>query len=95
MPTFRKKPIEIQAVQWTGQNLLEVDEFLGGRQPIDVPEAAIRLITIHGDAAWARPGDWIIPEPVRGRFYPCAPDIFAATYDPVPSSPEGQEGANR
>lgn len=28
------------------------------------------------------PGDWII-KGVQGEFYPCKPDIFAATYDPV------------
>ena len=28
------------------------------------------------------PGDWII-RGVKGEFYPCKPDIFAATYDPI------------
>ena len=28
------------------------------------------------------PGDWIITG-VSGEFYPCKPDIFAATYEPV------------
>ncbi|MGW4488388.1 hypothetical protein ACWEOE_31655 [Amycolatopsis sp. NPDC004368] len=28
------------------------------------------------------PGDWVI-RGVRGEFYPCKPDIFAATYDEV------------
>jgi hypothetical protein len=27
-------------------------------------------------------GDWII-RGVKGEFYPCKPDIFAATYDPA------------
>lgn len=30
----------------------------------------------------ARPGDWII-RGVKGEIYPCKPDIFAATYEPV------------
>jgi hypothetical protein len=30
----------------------------------------------------ASPGDWII-KGVKGEFYPCKPDIFAATYDPA------------
>ena len=30
----------------------------------------------------AAPGDWII-KGVQGEFYPCKPDIFAATYEPV------------
>jgi len=28
------------------------------------------------------PGDWIITG-VRGEYYPCKPDIFAETYEPV------------
>lgn len=31
------------------------------------------------------PGDWIITG-VQGERYPCKPDIFAATYDPVEES---------
>lgn len=46
---------------------------------IDVP-------TIHGDMATVRHGDWIIAEPVPGRFYPCKPEVFAATYEPVPDA---------
>jgi len=30
----------------------------------------------------ASPGDWII-RGIRGEFYPCKPDVFAATYDAV------------
>jgi hypothetical protein len=30
----------------------------------------------------AAPGDWIITG-VQGERYPCKPDIFAATYEPV------------
>ena len=30
----------------------------------------------------ARAGDWII-RGVKGEFYPCKPDIFAATYEPA------------
>lgn len=30
----------------------------------------------------ADPGDWIITG-VKGEQYPCKPDIFEATYEPV------------
>ncbi len=39
--------------------------------------------TAHGDIAVVRHGDWIIPEKQPGRFYPCKPDVFALTYEPV------------
>lgn len=44
------------------------------------------LTTIHGEEAIARVGDWVIPEPKPGRFYPCNPDVFAATYEAVGDS---------
>jgi hypothetical protein len=31
------------------------------------------------------PGDWVITG-VKGEMYPCKPDIFTATYDPVSES---------
>jgi hypothetical protein len=37
--------------------------------------------TLEGDMH-ANPGDWII-KGVKGEFYPCKPDIFAATYEAV------------
>jgi len=33
------------------------------------------------------PGDWIIAEPDGSGFYPCAPNVFAAKYEPVPDEP--------
>ena len=46
-----------------------------GRRGIFVP-------TLEGNL-FAAPGDWII-RGVQGEFYPCKPDIFAATYEEVP-----------
>ncbi|MEW2351472.1 hypothetical protein AB0904_27865 [Streptomyces sp. NPDC006684] len=44
---------------------------------------AVNVRTAHGDIAVVRHGDWIIPEAEPGRFYPCKPKIFAATYEPI------------
>lgn len=44
---------------------------------------AFDVRTIHGDIAAVRHGDWLIPEAQPGRFYPCKPDVFAATYELV------------
>ena len=41
----------------------------------------IVIHTLEGDHA-ALPGDFII-QGVQGEFYPCKPDIFAATYEAV------------
>lgn len=45
---------------------------------------AIQISTLEG-VMTASPGDWVI-RGVQGEHYPCKPDIFAATYDPVSES---------
>jgi len=97
MPQFRKKPVVIDAIQWTGaeQQIKEIFEMLGSN---DLPHAPddphikpglgftpadgnLSIPTLEG-TMHARPGDWII-RGVKGELYPCKPDIFAATYEPV------------
>lgn len=77
---YRKKPVVIEAVQWTGDNLKEVDEFMGVKY-IEVDTNAILIQTLEGDML-ASIGDYII-KGVQGEFYPCKPDIFKATYEEV------------
>lgn len=42
---------------------------------------AFHVITTHGERAVVRHGDWVIPDAKPGTFYPCKPDVFAATYE--------------
>lgn len=76
---FRKKPVTIEAIQWMGTNLSEIDDFMSG----SVENKGITLIihTLEGDME-ASIGDYII-KGVNGEFYPCKPDIFAKTYEAV------------
>jgi len=85
MPKFRKRPVVVEAMQFTGQNALAVWVFMGrddlARNP-DLHATDCPIIhTLEGDLH-ASPGDWII-RGVKGEFYPCKPDIFAATYEEV------------
>ena len=77
---YRKKPVEIEAVQWTGENLEEIEEFAKGalvrRGPVN-----IAISTLEG-LMEASKGDYII-KGITGEFYPCKPDIFKATYEEV------------
>lgn len=97
LPRFRKKPVEIDAVQWTGENVNEVlefcyaderwkegieSEYVGGPGIGHVPSLGeLSIPTLEGTMT-ASAGDWII-RGVKGELYPCKPDIFVATYDPV------------
>lgn len=92
---YRKKPVVIEAIKWKGDNLFEVISFTDGvpdlRSDIArnrwedycdlVKEEGFKIKTLEG---WmnADIGDMII-KGVKGEFYPCKPDIFEQTYEPV------------
>lgn len=80
MPMFRKKPVVIEAVQFTLHSFDEVEAFVGGDMGKD-KEGNTVVATLEG-AMKVSLNDWII-KGVKGEFYPCKPDIFAATYEPA------------
>jgi hypothetical protein len=81
MSKFRKKPVVIEAVVWTGENINEVMGFLGWRNADYDGKDGLRIRTLEG-TRHASIGDFII-KGVKGEFSPCKPDIFEATYEPV------------
>jgi hypothetical protein len=89
MPQFRKKPVVIEARQYTAQgNGIQLARWCHGTFlfPQGNTEEAIYIPTLEGEMR-ADPGDWII-EGVKGEFfYPCKPDIFEATYEPAEAAP--------
>ncbi len=82
MPKFRKKPVVIEAIRFTGHNDEEIERFVGAAG-FDPPAARPTFIihTLEGDMT-AEVGDWVI-KGVNGEFYPCKPDVFQKTYEPV------------
>ncbi len=88
---YRKKPLEIEAIQWKDLKVYEIEEMLAisewvvsrlqdGRSAKFVGDS-IEIETLEGIMT-ARPGDWIICG-VEGELYPCKPSIFDATYESV------------
>lgn len=77
---FRKKPVVIDAVQYDG-TLVSVESLEGLECSQTLTSDTIQIETLEGTMT-ANPGDWII-KGVKGEFYPCKPDIFEATYEPV------------
>lgn len=94
MGRYRKKPVVVEAIQWTGFNYTESEVFMGerltegkyegGPGPYSVSTKIIS--TLEGEMRCA-PADWII-KGVKGEFYPCKPDVFAQTYDLVEDTEE-------
>ena len=79
---FRKKPVVVEAAQYVDESLPEpMLSFLECVWGWQQGKEGILLPTLEGEML-ARRGDWII-KGVAGEFYPCKPDIFAATYEAV------------
>lgn len=78
---YCKKPVVVEAVQWTGENIDEIVEFCGEYCNSFDWSDVLYIYTLGGHRI-ARVGDYII-KGVRGEFYPCMPHIFEETYDAV------------
>ena len=87
---FRKKPITVTAVQWTGDNEAELIEFTGNlfqaldpEDRTDDPELTGSVFDdLHSTWVGVYTGQWII-KGVKGEFYPCDAAVLAETYDEV------------
>lgn len=87
---YRKKPVEVEAIQWVdnteeiinfcGKDLIAHDVF-DTAWKVGMAPVCERLIihTLEGDMIASR-YDYII-KGVNGEFYPCKPDIFEKTYE--------------
>jgi len=81
MAKFRKKPVVIEAIQFTGENFNEIDTFTGSKFWIrGEGNNFIEIQTLEGIMK-ASINDWII-KGINNEFYPCKPDIFEKTYEP-------------
>ena len=78
---YRKKPVEIEAVQWKGSNFIEIDNFITIEHETYPSQGIVKIPTLEGTME-ASEGDYII-KGVNGEFYPCKPDIFEKTYEKV------------
>ncbi len=84
---FRKKPVVIEAIQFTGKNVEEIWKFIGAPfKQCEDNKQQYWIPTLEGPHR-ASKGDWII-KGVKGEFYPCKPDIFEQTYVKVEDKKE-------
>lgn len=87
---YRKKPVVIEAIRWEGGEYAHLDIFCGrnwGRadahdlDPVD-GEGVVVWNALEQQWLNVPVGHWII-RGVRGELYPCEPNVFEATYEPV------------
>ncbi|AAT87353.1 unknown phage protein [Streptococcus pyogenes MGAS10394] len=67
---YRKKPVVVEAIQFTGTNYEKIKEFIG--QNTLCSTLSIVIPTLEGD---------YIIKGIAGEFYPCKPDVFEQTYE--------------
>lgn len=77
---FRKKPVEIEAWQFTPDRPTFVPSWIKLAWFHRMGTRDIMLLPTLGGDIKAFPGDWII-KGVQGEVYPCKPDIFDMTYE--------------
>ena len=77
---FVKKPVIIEAMQWTGDNQYEISKFIGD-ELLYIEEGKLLISTLEGVHA-ASINDWVI-KGIKNEKYPCKPDIFEQTYEEI------------
>lgn len=97
--TYRKLPVEVQGLQWTGTNVHEMREFVGRKDKSANSNAEWKFLTpaeisgvmessaiVYDDVQ----GGWIsvnlndtILCGVSGEFYPISADVLSKTYEQV------------
>lgn len=92
MNKYRKKPVVIEAIQFTGENQNEIlqvtnaDNIVVYYLPVEVDGETVnqRVLVVHTleGAMTVSMNDWVI-KGIKGEFYPCKPDIFDASYEPA------------
>jgi hypothetical protein len=83
---YRKKPIVVEAVQFKDDaaSLNKLSEFMNDDLVVDYKDPqnpVVKIKTLEG-VLTAQVGDYII-KGINGEFYPCKPDIFEKTYEPI------------
>lgn len=91
MPRFRTKPVEITAVQWTGDNYIEMLDWAGASFTTAVvpatgitdPEFTGAIFDfLHQTWIGVKTGQWIV-QGAKGEFYPCDDETFHWKYEEV------------
>lgn len=79
MPYYRKKPVPVEARQYTGDNFIELRNWSEGNVAMDDDLNNVFVATLEG-LMFFDEGDYVI-KGVHGEFYPCKGDIFEETYE--------------
>ena len=81
MARYKTKPCEIEAIQYTVDNLAEILQWGKGKINFNIKNGNIYIDTLEGRMR-ADVYDYII-KGLRDEFYPCKPDVFEKKYNRI------------
>lgn len=82
MRRYVKRPVEVEAVQWTGDNRPEIWDFCSlsyFNTDMETGKLKLMIQTLEGTME-ASKGDYII-KGIQGEFYPVKENIFNLSYE--------------
>lgn len=81
---YRHKPTEVEAIQWTGDNLSEIFTLTGRVKRDNLPSGQIGIYSPLESSGYrsAVIGDWIVKTP-DGDVRPMKAEVFTAAYEPT------------
>lgn len=90
MNDYISKPVRIQALLWTGDNLEEAITFAEGNfawidpeERVEDPDATACVFDkLHSTWILIYPGQYLV-RGTKGEYYPCDPEVFAEKYEVV------------
>lgn len=90
MDRYRKRPVVVEAVRWTGDNEAEIQAWVGAayfnaldaedRENADDPEHTAQLL-VRANSVWVgmKTGEWVLQDKLGA--YPCADSVFTQNYE--------------
>lgn len=79
---YRRKPVVVDAIQWTGDNYAEIFEFTEGKAYLSSSHSSTLIVeTLEGNMV-ADKGCYII-RGVNGDYCPCEENFFNKIYEQV------------
>lgn len=79
---YIRKPVEVEALEWTGDNVTEILAFSNACFSYEKNGVNVLAVSTLEGTMTASVGDYII-KGIQGEFYACKPDVFKLTYDLV------------
>lgn len=81
MPRFRKKAVDVEAVQWFPDRVVE-----GVRHVNPIGNMVLEcwyVVNANGYHSYLHPGDWVITEQDGIHHYVCDDSVFKKSYEPI------------